>query len=400
MIAKILQVTTYPIENPDHGGKLRSFHIRKSLREKFCVETLSFSLGQGDSIAGLSVNLDHDECMRVIKNGYLADWGINDYLESRPELKAQVVSAVKDFSPDIVLIEQPFMWPLIDELLRRRIIGDALVVYSSHNNEYALKKGVYEGIFQGRDLELNLARVAEIEHGIARSADLSLAVTEGDVDYLNSMAPGTDVLLYRNGHQGIGDAPEKSRWQQKFKDYERNWVFVGSWHPPNIDGLHALIAGGVNELPGGRIKVWIFGNAGPGLLATYGLKESDVPNLSIQGLAETDDISSAIASATGVVLPVWGGGGSNLKTAQALLSGKAVIGSKYSFRGFENYMSEPGTFLFDSPMELVRGMESVQVNDLYSRPSVERDLKWENLLSDLPARVEGYFLKKRYGITE
>ncbi|WP_143136866.1 hypothetical protein [Burkholderia ubonensis] len=394
MVAKILQVTTYPIDHPDHGGKLRSFHIRKSLREKFCVETLSFSLGQGDSIEGLSVNLDHDGCMQVIKNGYLADWGINDYLGSRPDLKARVVSAVKAFSPDIVLIEQPFMWPLIDEMLHSRVIGDALVVYSSHNNEYALKKGVYESIFQGSDLELNLARVAEIECGIARRADLSLAVTEGDVEYLKSMAPETDVLLYRNGHQGINDAPAKSRWQQKFKDYERNWVFVGSWHPPNIDGLYALIAGGVNDLPSSRLKVWVFGNAGPGLMATYGLKESDLPNFSIQGLAEMDEINSAIAAATGIVLPVWGGGGSNLKTAQALLSGKTVVGSKYSFRGFENYMSEPGVFLFELPAELVGGMGSVRVDGPYSRPNVERDLKWENLLSDLPEKIEGYFLKK------
>ncbi|KAB0659447.1 glycosyltransferase [Burkholderia diffusa] len=394
MIAKILQVTTYPIDHPDHGGKLRSFYIRKSLREKFRVETLSFSLSQGDSIAGLSVNLDHDGCMQVIKNGYLADWGINDYLGSRPELRARVVSAVKEFSPDIVLIEQPFMWPLIEEMLRDRAIGDALVVYSSHNNEYALKKDVYEGIFRGADLESNLARVAEIERGIARRADLSLAVTEGDVEYLKSMAPATDVLLYRNGHQGINDAPAKSRWLQKFKDYERNWVFVGSWHPPNIDGLHALIGGGINDLPSGRLKVWVFGNAGPGLMATYGLKESDLPNFSIQGLAETDEINSAIAAAAGVVLPVWGGGGSNLKTAQALLSGKTVVGSKYSFRGFENYMREHGVFLFDSPAELVAGMDSVRVEESYVRPSVEQELKWENLLGDLPEKIEEYFLKK------
>ncbi|WP_133118090.1 hypothetical protein [Burkholderia ubonensis] len=395
MIAKILQVTTYPIDHPDHGGKLRAFHIRKSLREKFRVETLSFSLGQGDSVAGLNVCLDHDACMQVVKHGYLADWGINEYLESRPELKARVMSAVAEFSPDIVMLEQPFMWPLIEEMLRDRVIGNALVIYSSQNNECALKKGVYEGIFNEADAELNLSRVAEIESGIAKRADLSLAVTEEDVEYLKSMAPETDVLLYRNGHQGIDDAPAKSRWQQKFKDYERNWVFVGSWHPPNIDGLHALIEGGVNDLPSGRLKVWVFGNAGPGLMATYNLKESDLPNFSIQGLAETDEINSAITAATGVVLPVWGGGGSNLKTAQALLSGKTVVGSKYAFRGFENYMGEPGVFLFDSPAELVGGMDSVRANEsFYGRPNAERDLKWENLLSDLPGKIEGYFLKK------
>ncbi|KVL88447.1 hypothetical protein WT02_26335 [Burkholderia stagnalis] len=305
------------------------------------------------------------------------------------------MSAVAEFSPDIVMLEQPFMWPLIEEMLRDRIIGNALVIYSSQNNECELKKGVYEGIFNEADAELNLSRVAEIESGIAKRADLSLAVTEEDVEYLKSMAPETDVLLYRNGHQGIDDAPAKSRWQQKFKDYERNWVFVGSWHPPNIDGLHALIEGGVNDLPSGRLKVWVFGNAGPGLMATYNLKESDLPNFSIQGLAETDEINSAITAATGVVLPVWGGGGSNLKTAQALLSGKTVVGSKYAFRGFENYMDEPGVFLFDSPAELVGGMDSVRADEsFYDRPNTERDLKWENLLSDLPGKIEGYFLKK------
>lgn len=395
MVARILQITTYPIDHPDHGGKLRSFHIRKVLRSKFTVETLSFTLGAGDSVTGFDVSLDHDSCMRVIKNGYLADWGINIYLATRPDLKTRVAEVVKAFAPDILLIEQPFMWPLVEDMIRERVVNaDIFVVYSSHNNEYALKQGVYEGLFQAAELEANLSRVAQIERGISTRSDLSLAVTETDVDYLKSIAPDTDVLLYRNGHQGLGDAPSVARWKKKFKDYERNWVFVGSWHPPNIEGLHDLVSGGINEVPGDRLRLWVFGNAGPGLISTYKLEAADLPNMSIQGLAEADDINSAIAAATGVVLPVWGGGGSNLKTAQALLSGKAVVGSRYAFRGFESYMNEPGVFLFGSAPEVIDGMSSVLVEDAYQRPGSERDLKWENLLSDLPERIESYFMKK------
>ena len=395
MRARILQITTYPIDHPDHGGKLRSFHIRKSLRSRFTVETLTFTLGADDSLQGFNACLNQDSCMQVLKNGYLADWGINTYLDTRPELKARVLDTVKAFEPDILMLEQPFMWPLVEEMLRERVVrADAFVIYSSQNNEYALKKGVYEAIFQGEELKANLLRVAEIEHGIAARADLSMAVTESDIDYLKTIAPQTDVLLYRNGHQGPGDAPDMARWQQQFKHYKRNWVFVGSWHPPNIDGLHALVKGGINDLPEDEVRLWVFGNAGPGLLATYQLDAKDLPNMSIQGLAEADTINSAIAAATGVAFPVWGGGGSNLKTAQALLSGKAIAGSRYAFRGFEEYMNEPGIFLFDTAAQLVSGMSTVQVSSAYSRPGAERDLKWENLLSDLPGKIENYFSKR------
>jgi hypothetical protein len=395
MLAKILQITTYPIDYPDHGGKLRSFHIRKALRSRFTVETLTFTLGAGDSIEGLNVCLDHDSCMQLLKNGNLTDWGINTYLETRPDLTRRVLEAVRAYAPDVLLVEQPFMWPLVDEMLRQHIVpADIFVVYSSHNNEYALKKGIYESIFQGAELESNLSRVAQIEQAIAARSDLSLAVTETDIDHLKTLAPDTDVLFYRNGHQGLGDTPAVARWRQKFKDYKRNWVFVGSWHPPNYEGLYALVTGGINDMPSNELQLWVFGNAGPGLLTAYGLDAKHLKNMSIEGPAEADEINSAIAAATGVALPVWGGGGSNLKTAQALLSGKAVAGSNYSFRGFEGYMEQPGVFLFETAAELVRGMGSLQVESAYSRPDTERDLKWENLLSDLPQKIETYFSRK------
>ena len=212
MAARMLQLTTYPIDYLDHGGKLRSFYIRKALRSTFDVETLSFVAGERDAIDGLSVTLDQDASMQVIGSGYLADWGNNAYLDHRADLKQRIIDAVRRFNPDVLLLEQPFLWPLAEHLLDQDFVGaDTYVIYSSHNNEYVLKEGIYADVFDGDELQRNLAYVAEIERSVATRVHLSFAVTESDADYLRSMAPHTDVLHYPNGHRGIGEAPAVAR---------------------------------------------------------------------------------------------------------------------------------------------------------------------------------------------
>jgi glycosyltransferase involved in cell wall biosynthesis len=53
------------------------------------------------------------------------------------------------------------------------------------------------------------------------------------------------------------------------------------------------------------------------------------------------DLSAVKSLAHGFVLPIPFGGGSNIKTAEALYSGKYVVGTPAAFRGYERYSDLP-----------------------------------------------------------
>jgi glycosyltransferase involved in cell wall biosynthesis len=53
------------------------------------------------------------------------------------------------------------------------------------------------------------------------------------------------------------------------------------------------------------------------------------------------------SNAHAVLLPITYGGGSNLKTAEALAAGKWVVATSTSLRGYEEFREEPGVLIAD-----------------------------------------------------
>jgi hypothetical protein len=52
------------------------------------------------------------------------------------------------------------------------------------------------------------------------------------------------------------------------------------------------------------------------------------------------------------LLPITQGEGSNLKTAEALLSGKPIVATSHSFRGYEEFQYLPHITIADDPREV------------------------------------------------
>jgi hypothetical protein len=88
------------------------------------------------------------------------------------------------------------------------------------------------------------------------------------------------------------------------------------------------------------------------------------------------------------------GAGSNIKTAEALLSGKYVIGTPVAFRGFENFVELPEVRVADGPkkiqaalhevLKLPRLAETVPMTGEAPRLT----LTWESALGGLAQAVE------------
>ena len=394
---KILQLTTYPIENPDHGGKLRCHNIRKVLRKDFEVETLSFDVQEQESINDLSITLNQSELNDIVGHYYFFDWGINNYLAKKESLKKTIFKNVQTYAFDIVIVEQGFLWPVVKEMIEEGVLKENIfIIYSSHNIEYQMKEEIYQDTFSGQELINYVHKVKELEHDMIKSSDLIFAVSQNDVDYIKNIVPQTNVFLYRNGHNGIEDISLIDKWKDKFTGSKRNWVYIASWHGPNINGLYKLIENGLLELDSNEVTLWVLGSVGPGLIHEHNIKLDENSPLKIIGATSSEDIDSAISASTGIVLPIWEGGGSNLKTAQALLSNKKIIAATFAFRGFENFLNESGLFVSENASELIKEMStSENLNQNIERKSSVNDLKWDNLLSSLTTAINKNYEEKK-----
>lgn len=393
---KVLQVTTYPIENPDHGGKLRCFNLREALKKKFQVKTLSFDMSTEEKVKDLSVELDQNKMANIVDSYLLYDWGINGYLDNAPSLLELINERVQEFNPNIIFIEQCFLWPLINKMITSGIINkESLIVYSSHNIEYKMKKDIYGEKYSGEKLKKHVEHVKCIEYDLAKESDIILAVSEEDKKYLTSLSPNKQVYLYRNGHSEIKINLNSSEWKARFLRSKRNFIYVASWHGPNIEGLYRLIEGGLLDLPSKDVVLWVLGSVGPGIVQEKDLKLANNSSVKILGPVSSEDIDSAILESDGIVLPVWSGGGSNLKTAQALLSGKTIIASSFAFRGFEEFLNEKEVYISEEPSKLVEYMGAIPLcNESIERIEPFNELRWENLLSSLAELVNLHVKEK------
>jgi glycosyltransferase involved in cell wall biosynthesis len=99
------------------------------------------------------------------------------------------------------------------------------------------------------------------------------------------------------------------------------------------------------------------------------------------GIRSNDELNKLIASANVILLPIPYGGGSNLKTAEALVSGRPVVGTTKSFRTFESFANSRNVVIaddVDSFREACFNFVSEKLPTVY-RYGHEK-LMWENTL--------------------
>ena len=168
-------------------------------------------------------------------------------------------------------------------------------------------------------------------------------------------------------------------------------LFVGSAYPPNGDGFwdmfgpslaflapdHCILGvGGVCSvvLDHPAYRRWEGINAGRFLPSGFQTEEA---------------LGALIVLSTCIVLPITKGGGSNIKTAEAIHAGKPVIGTSKSFRGYERVLGLPQVYRIDEPAEFRRVVKAALDRRLPPAGPDDSALRdsvlWRETLSVLPA---------------
>ena len=385
---RILLLSTYPAVNPAHGGQHRLNQIAKALVTDGHSVELRGILGSASYPAtpGYLRFPGADALSRYLANPMLMeDWAIGQYAADPAGGFKQLGQLCGD-GYDAIFCEQPWLFEFAHKQFsskRRR----PHVIYGSQNVEHRLKFEIAESYLTTAIAAKYSSLVEEVERFAGKNSDLNVVVSETDRQWLESVSD-TPVVLAANGvadrRAGVRDVQRSSSVAtcRKFA------LYCASSHPPNIQGFYDIFGNGIGCLaPDERIVV--AGGAGAQIVTDS--RFSRVSGLSKKlvaaGEVTESELSGLLATAHVIILPITRGGGTNLKTAEALWAGRHVVGTTIAMRGFEDFCSTRGLVVADDPSAFQKAIRDAMRRPALQLEAAERQQRsrvlWSSTLRDL-----------------
>jgi len=342
---RIAAIAHYPISTPLHGGQRRVAAIRDRARaagHEFRLFPVYVSTSYPETTEEERTTALPPDVMSTLQSSALRDdlHLARVFEPDHPGFRA-LVGHLGDFRPDIVQFEQPRLFPLLEDALTTTPgLDRARVVYSSQNVETELINDPWR------------AEAEAIERRLVQRADLVVAVSAADAARFQAWrAPGqAPVIVAPNGCWAPDPAPDTPPARPMDEDFA---LVVGSAHPPNAQGYWDCIGMFPGFLPP---ETCLAVAGGMNALLTADDRFQRMPLLNREflrsfGVVPEDQLQALLYHARTILLPITEGGGTNLKTAEALMWLKPVVAMKPAMRGYEDAAGLSGVFVADDPQE-------------------------------------------------
>ena len=393
---RVLVLAPWPIRRPLHGGQIRGSEIVRAYGEAG-HETEFIGLydraGREDDEYSEQDHPITPALASVDPGGRTPEMGFWHALANEPASFARYRDQMLRFTPDLIQFEEPFLWPVANRLAEaaaRERGGRRLpVLHSSYNIEHVWRRQYRDATEIGNGAFIG--EIAALEQEIARHADGVCVVSGQDAEAFRAMGARA-VTLAPNGTALPAPTPAAIRTVRQYLDRQPFALFVSSAHPPNASGLMGMIEGA----PDARLR--------NGVLVALGdvdrllRPHADAAHLQhlfrhirLLGRVTTDLLAAFYAEARVAVVPRALGGGSNLKTAEALLAGRPIIATSRAFVGFEDFATAAGVRIVDEPDAFWREVEALLGDGWQSAP-IRRDgldaLTWSRTLAPMVRLAE------------
>jgi hypothetical protein len=396
-MSKILVIAVYPIKKAQHGGQRRVAAIVEEYKKVF-DEVKYVSVYSPDYYSDHT----HDDLAirgslreKILQSPYTGDIICGQAIFGDDIVRKSMTRILKSFRPDIVQIEQVFPYlglkPLLEELGM-----NPKIVLSSHNIEYSHKKSILDkSAF--KDESESAAKIIEVcERDMAQHSQAVIAVSEGDAEELKKMG-AQSVIVAPNGIAKLQlDAAAVNYWKtfKAERGVGKLAVFIGSAHPPNWHGFEKMVGDRLGFIPNDRLLV-LAGSISDYFVDNYNdLKPEHITfwhRTHAAGRVSDESLSGLIHEAEVVLLPITEGGGSNLKTAEAILSGKKIVATPYAFRAFEEYLDLPNIFIADNPIDfreaIIKAFEAEYIERTKEQEALAEKVQWQYCLKPMVEEV-------------
>ena len=389
---RILMIAPYPFETPIHGGQLRTANIAKVYRDAgFDVDAIgtSYNYRTTENFIG---NIPSEIVAKyALGCPALDDYGVGQACCREDDLFNKLAEKVKT-KPDVIHVVQPWLFDFADRLRREKFHSQIPIVYGSQNVEFELKKNILESYYKFERTGEAIQAVRKTELDAISRSDGVICVSADDEKKIAeyNKAP---VIVAPNGvsaWHSQRDEIENIRRKMKGNKFA---LFCGSAHPPNLTGFFDMLDGGLGSLDTGQ-KIIVVGGIGqmiehdPRLMTSAKLRE----RTEILGVIDEGLLHALLDLAQCIILPITQGGGTNLKTAEALWAGHHIVATTVAMRGFEQFMQQRGVEIADESGAFKRAIrkameaEPLQLND--DERKARREVLWESYLKGLPDFVE------------
>lgn len=399
-MTRIAHLTPYPTRQPRHGGQVRAHHTARALEAAgHAVDRIAvFSSDQyppsGDEPAVDLAAARSRQRWRDVPQ--VADMRLGELAATDAACFAALTARLDAARPDLVMLEEPWLWPAVRRW-RAGLAAPPPVVFNAHNIESHAKATILADA-NIADAARLVAEVAALERDATEHAAGASATTEEDAAVLRGWSR-CPVAVARNGTVARRTAHLHGILPAPLDPSLRYLLFVGSAHPPNAAGFRALALPALPVLRSTE-RIVVAGDVCSLLapaLAAGGANFMVRDRLVLLGAVGTLALDCLLGNAAGILLPITYGGGSNLKTAEALMSGLPVVGTSPAFRGFADFADRPRVTVADTPEAFavaVRHAFDFDASDSDAgRPADDaRPLLWDNTLRpliDLVAAVAG-----------
>ena len=240
-----------------------------------------------------------------------------------------------NYVPDAIIFDHPWLWTEAKRLKEK--YPETKIIHASHNLEWKVKQNLLEDLEEPwKTQAIDIVRNAEEE--IAKEADLIVAIKKDEADWFSANG-ASNVIIANNGTNAI---------KKDIESKKQYVLVVGSGHPPNVEGSIKYLSNATEWLPKNTDLIFV-GSMCDSLRGQLGSERNEDRNTTIRllGKRSDDELNKLIQSANVIALPIPYGGGSNLKTAEALCSGRPIVGTDISFRGFEHFKTSTNVSIVD-----------------------------------------------------
>lgn len=380
---RILVLSLFPSEEPRHGGQIRLNNIIKKYKS-LGHEVASAGVLGSESYPRSPYFIEYPKVELRDEIPAMTDFAIGELLVNDQALSSKLINLFP-WVPDVIHVELPWLFKFAEKyvsLQRKRIP----IIYGSENVECILKEAILSSVYNNSYAREKVSLVRDVEINACKNADSCLAVSTHDLEWMKEKA-NKSIYLAPNGVSPFEVTKKGEAEFQKLSLPNKFVLFCASAHLPNILGLYEMFKPALACIDPSQ-KLVIVGGCGGLINSDPRFREIPLFDKRTLLLGEvSEDLKcSLLAKAHCIILPITSGGGTNLKTAEAILSGCYVVGTKIAFRGFEQFINSSGVEVVDDGVAFrnaVRTSLMKSKNDIKSEYEKKEILLWNNCLKSL-----------------
>ncbi len=363
---KLLLLSLYPSQQPIHGGQHRLLQLEQAYR-RFGFHVQSAGILGNEIYPRVPGYLPypgrHTLASVCDPPDLLEDYAIGQWICQDEGAFARLMQTIEP-GFDLIHVEQPWLFAAAGRL-KAMLNPAAPVIYGSQNLEADLKRGILMGRDDTGVNQSRLAAILTLEQEAARQADLVLAVSEAEAAVVRQWTSRPVVVAANGVAQRPAPGPQALEQLQSTLGSAQYALFAASPHPPNIDGFFDLFVPGLGSFKPDQ-RLVIAGGAGPAICRDSRIQKMALvgERLINLGYVSEELLAALLGQAHCLVLPITTGAGTNLKTAEALWSGKHIVATSLAMRGFERFNRAPGVQVCDDPVAFKQAIRQAMAQPL------------------------------------